>query len=712
MFDLTNYHSCQYCQKFVIDLGNTQPPGDINSDYEEAVKGIFFFDITLKDVLEGVSSHCHLCVWLDGAWEKRHSDIYRVLVKGSTDRVTICAESYSMSLVDRYPVDELLFIGLWEHDASVDPRLGKCRIRCHDVLDVLTAKDDPANQFIWTRPINCRPGSAENLALARRWLEECLHSHPNCWTEQSSMPMRILRVDKIGTSGEFEVFIEHTHDKVQPFAALSYCWGGDQPYKTTRSRMKSMKSDSLRLPYEKLARSVQDAIKVTLGLGLKYLWVDALCIIQDDDGDKVEQIAEMPRIYNQACVTIVAARSDRAVMGFLDEIDLAKTTRLSVKLPFRCPDQTGTLGSAYITYIEDSREPEPIHFRAWTLQERYLSNRYLEFGRNQMRWTCASSGTKDGYCDGWKREDSDSAPTHVLFIYRELQQDLEDMASRGSSAEWIAEWIWGRWDAMVHHYTPRKLSVLTDRSLAISGIAQVFGSHIKDDYLAGLWKSTLPSFLCWQVTLDEHERLPRPVDYQGPSWSWTGINGPVNFIFARSCERDCRAVLLDVDIQLVNAYAKYGSVRRGILTLKGPLIEATWRRDTTDDSLELRTGRDSKVDDPDETPATKFITVFPDANDFEMGTGTLQSIKVSLLQIGNCVGLKRRGPVGLVLRRAPCDATHSRRRFTRLGLFHINTRSKGRTDDETSNTSGDGVSSARRYADLFEKVRQEVIEIE
>ncbi|OTA93443.1 hypothetical protein M434DRAFT_11609 [Hypoxylon sp. CO27-5] len=410
------------------------------------------------------------------------------------------------------------------------------------------------------------------------------------------MPRRILRIHEAETPGQFEVFIEDIYDRVELFA--------------------------------------------------------------DDEGDKIEQIAEMPRIYNQACVTIVAARSDRATRGFLHEIYLIKTTRLAVRLPFRCPDQEGTLGSVYITYIEDSREPDPIHFRAWTLQERYLSNGYLEFGRIQMRWTCASSGTQDGYCDGWKRESSVHIPTHVMFIYRELQQDIEDMNSRGSSAEWIADWIRRRWDAVINHYTPRKLSVLTDRILAISGISQVFGSHMKDEYLAGLWKSTLPSFLCWQVTSDENERFPRPIDYQGPSWSWTGINGPVNFILARACDQDCRAVLLDVDIKPVNAHAKYGSVQYGILTLKGRLREAIWHRNSTGDSLELRTRRDSKVNNADEATTMNFITVFPDTNDFKEGSKTSESIEVSLFEIGNCAGLKRRGPVGLTTRLILAQDSH------------------------------------------------------
>ncbi|KAI1641872.1 heterokaryon incompatibility protein-domain-containing protein [Daldinia loculata] len=386
MANLTNYHSCQYCQKFLIDLNNKQPPGDITTDYGKATEGIFFFDATLQNVLEGASHHCHLCKWLDGAWEKRYGDRYKMLAKVPTDRITICADSYSMSLTDRYPFDELSFIGLWEHD---NPGLGKCRIRSPYSLDVFTTEDDAASQFILTRPINCRPGAVENLALARSWLEGCLDSHPKCRTEQNSMLSRILRIDKVEGLDEFEISLEPTYDKVEPYVTLSYCWGGDQACKTTKSRMRS---GNLSIPYGKLAQSIQDAIKVTSRLGLQYLWVDALCIIQDDEGDKIEQIANMPWIYNQACITIVAARSDRASRGFLDDIDLAQSTKLAVRLPFCCPDQHGTLGSAYITYIDDSRGSEPIHSRAWTLQERYLSNRYIEFGRNQMRWVCACSG--------------------------------------------------------------------------------------------------------------------------------------------------------------------------------------------------------------------------------------------------------------------------------------------------------------------------------
>lgn len=570
-----------------------------------------------------------------------------------------------------------------------------------------TLLDDPAQQFIHTRPINCQPGSSENLKQARRWLEDCLHSHPKCKTEQNFMPSRILHIDKIETSGEFEVLIEQTHDLVQPFVALSYCWGGDQPYKTTKSRMES---DNLCLQYGKLAKSVQDAIRVTLSLGLRYLWVDALCIIQDDEDDKIEQIIEMPRIYNQACVTIFAARSDRATKGFLDEIDLVNTTQLAVRLPFRCPDQYATVGSAYITHIEDSAEYEPIHFRAWTLQERYLSNRCLEFGSIQTRWVCASSHYKDCYCDGWKREGSDEVSTRVIYIHRELQQDIEDMTSEGSSAEWIADWIRMRWETIVNHYTPRRLSVLTDRSLAISGIAQVFGSYLQDDYLAGLWKKTLPSSLCWQVIRVEGQSFPCPIDYQGPSWSWTGINGPVNFLYARSCEQNCRAALLNTKVGLVNTRAKYGSVRRGVLTLKGRLKEAALNLTTTGNLLKIRSYGHSDIDDHGEAIMMESIGVFLDT--YDPRGGKEEPIDVSLFEIGNCVTLRKRGPVGLILHAKPSNTTYSYRRFTRLGLFHLDTKSEGKIKGEKNSSANTGASKPSNQMDLFAKATEVVIEIE
>lgn len=134
-----------------------------------------------------------------------------------------------------------------------------------------------------------------------------------------------------------------------------------------------------------------------------------MCIIQDDEDDKIVQIADMARIYSQATVTTIASRASRAVDGFLEEINLTSRALLAVRLPFQCPGKEATVGSAYLTHIEGGRNgSEPIDSRAWTLQERYLSNRVVEFGSLQTAWTCATSSatasspaSSNSYVDGW-----------------------------------------------------------------------------------------------------------------------------------------------------------------------------------------------------------------------------------------------------------------------------------------------------------------------
>ncbi|KAI1453515.1 hypothetical protein F4805DRAFT_365118 [Annulohypoxylon moriforme] len=117
-------------------------------------------------------------------------------------------------------------------------------------------------------------------------------------------------------------------------------------------------------------------------------------------------------------------------------------------------------------------------------------------------------------------------------------------------------------------------------------------------------------------------------------------------------------------------------------------------------------GGDSQASDSNQETAVKSITVYPDTDELEEGPQTLKPIKVSLFEIGNCVALKKRGPLGLVLRATPKDTTQSHTRFKRLGLFHINTISKGQIKEDARN------SSSNNHANLFEDITQEVIEIE
>ena len=309
------------------------------------------------------------------------------------------------------------------------------------------------------RPINSKIGSPENLSLARTWLQTCMTSHQRCQKPLPTFtPQRVLQV-YVGAS--LSVYRVHlwVNPAPAPYVALSYCWGGNQLYKTTKARIHAGQFD---LDWHKIPKTLQDAVKVTAVLGFKYLWIDAFCIIQDDMDDFAFQMADVPSIYAYAAVTIAASRSTTAAQGFLQDINLDKDTSLAVQLPFQCPD--GRLGNAYITTIAKSRNTEPIDYRAWTMQEFHLPTRLLHFGSRQSRWMCAESQMKDGFTDGWKRgynpEDSELQPS---TSYSEHEQEFKRSERSGVSPAELYTYAVSNWSSLISIYTGRRLTYTEDR---------------------------------------------------------------------------------------------------------------------------------------------------------------------------------------------------------------------------------------------------------
>ncbi|KAF2622255.1 hypothetical protein BU25DRAFT_297426, partial [Macroventuria anomochaeta] len=97
-------------------------------------------------------------------------------------------------------------------------------------------------------------------------------------------------------------------------AALSYCWEGDQEVNLTKPILTLWRSEIL---FYNLPQTIKDALWVTAELGLQYLWVDAFCIIQDEDADKNKELARMSDVYSEAYITLLAARSPKGQDGFL-----------------------------------------------------------------------------------------------------------------------------------------------------------------------------------------------------------------------------------------------------------------------------------------------------------------------------------------------------------------------------------------------------------
>ena len=329
---------------------------------------------------------------------------------------------------------------------------------------------------------------------------------------------------------------------------------------------------------ESLPQSIRDAILVTEKLGMRRLWVDSLCIIQDDVADKAREIAQMPQVYGNATVTIAAPRASGVEEGFLQERPILgiENPDAVFELPYRNRD--GRLGSIIIIPqpIVPKIEVQPLDLRAWALQERLLSPRVLDFGPSQTSWFCQTNSlAKEIPTDGFlaRTMSEESAPNSALVKASLFMLDQENrtLPTPLSYRNEVME----SWQGVVYAYSRRALTQPTDRPLAISGIATRFAKLLNSEYHAGLWEFAMASELLWyparpKSQFEEARPKPRPQKYHGPSWSWFCINDTVEWLTA---DAFCIGI---VEIAVKLRDSKFGAITSADLTIKGKVLPAKW----------------------------------------------------------------------------------------------------------------------------------------
>lgn len=328
-----------------------------------------------------------------------------------------------------------------------------------------------------------------------------------------------------------------------PYATLSYCWGGDQEGKTLRANLSS-RLDGFDLSGQ--PKTIQDAVKISRALGIRFVWIDSLCIVQDDDDDKVHEITRMHDIYRYSYLTISASRASSSQKGFLS---LCKPVD-PIRLAYRGPD--GRLGSVILSSVDMVREP--IHSRAWTLQEHALSARLLIFGTFGMRWVCRAGPRRDS-----EQENSGHFRNRIA----------EHLHAPTSTSNLV-----GEWHDLVVGYSSRALTNVDDRLPAVSAMATMHSTVRKDSrYLAGLWSDSLPRDLLWNVfsTTNWAGGL-RNQHSSFPSWSWASVRGPIGGFTPMEHEDVVTISVFNSDVTLRNATAPFGQVESGSLVVEGRLF--------------------------------------------------------------------------------------------------------------------------------------------
>lgn len=445
---------------------------------------------------------------------------------------------------------------------------------------------------------------------------------------------------------------------MKPYAALSYCWGGEQHVTTTK---KTLHRHMSIINERDLPATVRDAILVTETLGMNQIWIDALCIIQDDACDKALEIASMPSVYSEATVTIAASRANGVHEGFLQNRPAManRTPELVFQLPYRC--RNGEDGSVVLLPpIKDCTEP--LDCRAWALQERFLSPRVLEYGSLQTRWICQQNVELENAVDGWKDESVRNYDRSDKLFTTALQAVLSKTDALAPDVPSYEHPV-ALWHSLVGIYTHRNLTLPTDRLPAISGIATRFGRILGDDYLAGLWKSRLATELLWRVGSSGNP-TPRPLVYQGPTWSWAAVNSPV--YLSNSAGEDICIEILGCQTRLQGKSAKntvsdgkYGAVESGIVVLRGRLQPAEWtrRRRSNKSSSPRHYERIRRRDVGDVNSTLPAFTIF-DALEEDFAMMDIDVIPIFLLKISS-------RPEGLILR------PKSNTEYSRVGHFEF-----------------------------------------
>jgi hypothetical protein len=310
-------------------------------------------------------------------------------------------------------------------------------------------------------------------------------------------------------------------------------------------------------------KTFADAFLVVNGLGIQFIWIDSLCIIQDSRGDWLKESAMMGRVYGAAYLNIAATGAVDGSEGLLFDHDprAVAPTQISIRWEGR-PEKL------YLV-VEDENawrerfEGFPLCRRAWALQERVLAPRILHFTKEQLIWECRRHVLSESFPNG--------LPDHLRDYHVVRNFVLPSLQGSFPTA----------WARVVKLYTRAELTCPQDKLIAISGLASEMRlcGHASGRYLAGMWESQLPISLLWvRADMDNQpSTCHRPEHYRAPSWSWASLDCAVDVDWTVSLHWR-REMLAEVEEISIDA-AENDFVRQsveGSIKISGPLGLVTW----------------------------------------------------------------------------------------------------------------------------------------
>ncbi|KAL6879042.1 heterokaryon incompatibility domain-containing protein [Trichoderma novae-zelandiae] len=373
------------------------------------------------------------------------------------------------------------------------------------------------------------------------------------------LPTRLLHLTP-GSPGPTVRLIDGANaslDVNTPYIALSHSWGNTMPIQLVVSRLSEFANG---IAISDLPATFRDAAALTLALGVSYLWIDSLCIVQDSASDWLREAQRMASVYAFSHLAIAASASKNPTTGLSPSprprtVIVRPTWTGYIQEWGLQPGQTLRITNPWNQEFGNTIVSAPLNRRGWTFQEYALSPRVLHCTDGEWWW----NGIGDG-------------------IYRETSiEPIRFFTGLGS-------------------YNQRALTKRKDKLVAFGAVAQIFGQvtglpvDTPGEYAAGTWRSYLPFGLHWAVGENAERYVLQPgaedEDYVIPSWSWASMDGLVRFHDGRSLketrEEQCKGMPRVVDVQVITEGGPFGPVKSGYITLHGPIFRIRASRKARD----------------------------------------------------------------------------------------------------------------------------------
>jgi hypothetical protein len=319
-----------------------------------------------------------------------------------------------------------------------------------------------------------------------RWFTKCITEHTKCReepTKSARLPTRLIDVGLPTGSQQPRLVLtsELGSASNSSYVTLSHRWASTHVVKLKCSNIDSFRQC---LPLNHLSATFLDAITVTRALGVRYLWIDSLCIIQDSPKDWQAESVEMGNIYRNGICNIAATGSAETGGGLFQERDPYWVTPSKVRIQYKRHEKV---------YLASHKDPwgkwisrSALNKRGWVLQERLLSPRTIHFA-SQLFWECRMHQACETHPNGMPEGDlmyTDESGYPLPISLKNWPEDFE-----GTDF----------WIDVVRNYGRCSITKPEDRLIAIAGVAKSIQPFLNDEYLAGLWKKDLPHNLVWSM---------------------------------------------------------------------------------------------------------------------------------------------------------------------------------------------------------------------